>query len=146
MYVNTRYLGKVYRVNNFTNTVKIATNTLRKYRQKHKFDAIAFTGTSGAALAYPLSYTLKIPLICVRKSTRDNHFGSKVEGCYSVDKYIIVDDFIDTGSTIEKIQKAIKEEIKEAKLMGIYLYNTPSKSSRCDFDFGIIPIIKALKQ
>lgn len=100
---------------------------LKQFRRKNPFDAIAFTGTSGAALAYPLSYLLGIPLICIRKSIRDNHFGSKLEGFVTAKKYIIVYDFIESGRTINKIYKSIKSENKKANCIGIYLYDQPCK-------------------
>lgn len=103
--------------------MKLAATKLKKFRRKVLFDAIAFTGSSGAALAYPISYLLGVPLICVRKSIRDNHSGLKLEGAVSAPKYIIIDDFIESGRTIDKINKAIKLENKKSNCVGIYLYN-----------------------
>jgi adenine/guanine phosphoribosyltransferase-like PRPP-binding protein len=136
--IRTDYLDKVYRVNQFTKTVAKAAKVLRKFRRKVPFEAIAFTGTSGAALAYPLSYLLGVPLICIRKSTRDNHFGYKIEGCMTADTYIIVDDFIESGSTIKKVRKSVENEIEDAKCVGIYLYHP---TCRCSSFHGT-PIIK----
>ena len=118
--------------------MKKAVKLLRLFRRKNPFDAIAFTGTSGAALAYPLSYLLGMPLICVRKSIRDNHFGSKLEGLVSAKKYIIVDDFIESGKTINRITRSIKSENKKAKCVGIYLYD---QSFKIDSPFENIPVI-----
>ena len=103
--------------------MKLAAAKLKRFRRKVKFDAIAFTGSSGAALAYPISFLLGVPLICVRKSTKDNHSGLKLEGAVSASKYIIVDDFIQSGRTINKINKAIKSRNEKANCIGIYLYN-----------------------
>ena len=125
-------------MNQFTKAVEKAAKVLRKFRRKVPFEAIAFTGTSGAALAYPLSYLLGVPLICVRKSTRDNHFGYKIEGCMTADTYIIVDDFIESGSTIKKIRKSVESEIEDTKCVGIYLYHP---TCRCSSFHGT-PIIK----
>src|SRR5579885_145290 len=116
--IRTDYLDRVYRVNQFTKTVEKAAKTLRSFRRKHPFDAIAFTGTSGAAIAYPLSYLLGVPLICVRKSTRDNHFGYKIEGCMTAENYIIVDDFIESGSTVNKVRKSINDEYWKSNEIG----------------------------
>lgn len=135
--IQTDYLGKIYRVNDFVKVVEKAARHITAFRKKQPFDAIAFTGTSGAALAYPLSVKLKLPLICVRKSKRDNHFGSKIEGVSNARTYIIVDDFIASGTTIKKIRKSVVENsynpygsnYKEPKLVGIYLYDH-------DFDRG----------
>jgi adenine/guanine phosphoribosyltransferase-like PRPP-binding protein len=136
--IRTDYLNKVYRVSQFTKTVERAVKVLRKFRRKHPFEAIAFTGTSGAALAYPLSYLLGVPLICVRKSTRDNHFGYKLEGCMTADNYIIVDDFIESGKTIERVKKSVEKEVIDTKCVGIYLYHP---TCRCS-SFKGTPIIK----
>lgn len=103
--------------------MKLAATKIKKFRRKVKFDAIAFTGSSGAALAYPLSYILGLPLICVRKSPKDSHFGLRLEGYVSASRYIIVDDFIESGRTINKIQRAIKSKNEAASCVGIYLYN-----------------------
>jgi orotate phosphoribosyltransferase-like protein len=125
--IQTDYLNRVYEVKLFVKVVDRAVKTLTAFRKKNHFDAIAFTGTSGAALAYPLSIKMKVPLICVRKSVKDNHYGSKLEGCINARTYIIVDDFICSGSTMRKIEKAVKKGIwyrenTEPKLVGVYLY------------------------
>ena len=125
--IQSDYLNRVYEVKLFVKVVDQAVKTLTAFRKKNHFDAIAFTGTSGAALAYPLSIKMKVPLICVRKSVKDNHYGSKLEGCTNARTYIIVDDFIASGSTMKKIQKAVKDHTGEygadpAKLVGVYLY------------------------
>ncbi len=124
----TNYLRDVYNVGTFELTVVTAKQKLEKFMQIESFDAIAFTGNSGAALAYPLSYLLRIPLICVRKSIKSSHFKGLVEGCYGANRYIIIDDFVATGSTIKKIQKAVKKfykdcEQEEPTLVGLYLYS-----------------------
>ena len=83
---------------------------IQALQKKLGFDALAFTGTSGAAIAYPVSVITGIPLICVRKTTRGSHCNMVVEGPSDKDikKYLIVDDFIQSGNTIRKIIKKIK--------------------------------------
>lgn len=120
--VATSYLGAVYNVNRFAKTMTAMCALLRK----HKFEAIAFTGTSGAAFAYPLSIRLKKPLICVRKE--GSHYGSKVEGVYGIKNYVIVDDFISSGDTVDKIineveDMARKNRVAKPKCVGIFLYS-----------------------
>jgi adenine/guanine phosphoribosyltransferase-like PRPP-binding protein len=116
----------------------MAATKLKRFRRKVSFDAIAFTGSSGAALAYPISYLLGVPLICIRKSIKDNHSGLKLEGAVSAGTYIIVDDFIESGRTINKIKKAINAENKKAKCVGIYLYNNCALNPD---SFNEVPII-----
>ncbi|KKK93034.1 hypothetical protein LCGC14_2696920 [marine sediment metagenome] len=96
-------------------------------KKETKFGAIAFRGTSGAALAYPLSAQLNIPLICVRRAREPSH-GFSIEGTQrNIRKYIIVDDFTDSGKTIKAILKAIDKKKDyfddgKAECVGIIFY------------------------
>lgn len=98
-------------------------------KKKTTFGAIAFRGQSGAALAYPLSAQLNIPIICVRKPTEVSH-GQIIEGTErNIKKYVIIDDFMESGKTIKAILAAIdkkKDYLKEgrAECVGIVLYTT----------------------
>jgi len=110
--------------------LKLVPRTVKKVRaikRKYPFDAIAFTGSSGAALAYPLSYLLKLPLIHVRKGS--SHYGQgKIEGTISSRRYLIIDDFIDTGASIRRIVKAVDSELDGAKPVAICLYSSDRQS------------------
>jgi adenine/guanine phosphoribosyltransferase-like PRPP-binding protein len=123
--IKSDYLGTIYEVNQFSRLVKKFATALKKFKTKNPFDAIAFTGTSGAAIAYPISALLKIPLICVRKGT-NNHYKRPIEGCITADRYVIVDDFISMGSTMKKITRAIKKEMPRALPVAIFLYTSGS--------------------
>jgi len=123
---------------------------LKKLKGTLKFDAIAFTGNSGAGFGFPLSYLLKIPVINVRKKTRA-HYNGAIEGTVSSKRYLIVDDFIASGKTINRITTAIKKELgNRTKPVGIFLYDSdriakfeglpvytlPSPACRCGFCFA----------
>ena len=97
-------------------------------KKKKRFSAIAFRGESGAALAYPLSAKLNIPIVCIRKA---RSHGFRVEGSHrDIRKYVIIDDFMETGNTIRAILKSIdheeewrrREDDKGIKCVGIVLY------------------------
>ena len=119
--VRTEYLKAVYGPSFLTKIPK-AIKMLKAFRKKHPFDAIAFRGSSGAAFAYPLSYLMKMPLIHVRRGD-EQHYRGKIEGTVSAKKYVIVDDFISSGSTISKIENTISGEIEaNPELVGILLY------------------------
>ena len=80
----------------------VAANALR-LKNHYEFDAIAFTGASGSAMAYPVSMLADIPLIYVRKDDERCH-GDSIEGTpINVSKYAIIDDFISTGTTVKRI-------------------------------------------
>ena len=76
---------------------------------KKTFNAIAFCGMSGALIAPMIAKELGKELILVRKTGDKNHSCYKVEGYLNAEKYIIVDDFIDTGATVRHIKKSIKK-------------------------------------
>lgn len=118
--IKSDYLNSIYQVQDYKKLVTKTANAIKRFKLKNPFDAIAFTGTSGAALAYPISAMLKIPLICVRKGT--NHYGDPIEGCITAVNYIIIDDFISMGRTMKKITSSIKKEMPNAKPVAIFLY------------------------
>ena len=126
------YMDEIYRVDQHAKIMRKLTRSLSRRR----FDAIAFTGTSGAAVAYPLSLRLKKPLICVRKEKA--HSDRKVEGAYGAKNYIIVDDFISSGRSNDRIRRAVKAAYTQAKYpepkcVGIYLYREELADPRKDY-------------
>jgi len=88
------------------NAVKMLTRWQKKYGE---FDAIAFRGMSGAMVAPILAHLLGKTLIMVRKG-ENCHSCHGVEGDAGADSYIIVDDFLSTGDTIEQIVTAVQSE------------------------------------
>lgn len=80
--------------------------------KKHDAQAIAVTGTSGLSVAYEMrarGMTLKtpsLPFLHVRKEKETNH-GGPVESLnferLEVRRYIILDDFISSGATVQHI-------------------------------------------
>ena len=90
----------------------------RKIYTRTPFDTIAFRGSSGAAMAFPLSLTLQIPCIYVRKPNEQSH-GNRIEGPWKVvHTYLIIDDFISEGKTI----KAIVDALPELSCIGALMY------------------------
>lgn len=104
------------------------------------FEAIAFSGMSGALIAPSVAIALNKPLLLVRKPTDDSHasgdakhgcfkankFGF-VEGATDASKYIIIDDFMSSGNTLIRIKSAIDECSVVSRrpvpaCIGVYLY------------------------
>lgn len=87
-----------------------------------RFNIIAFRGNSGALLAPTLADACNKNLLMIR--TRKGHSRLTIEGavpkraCF----YIIVDDLIDTGETIEIILRAVKRHDERMTCAGIFLY------------------------
>jgi orotate phosphoribosyltransferase len=94
-----------------------------------RFDAIAFSGMSGALVAPSVAMSLRKPMILVRKQSDDCHAGGgAVEGALDAETYIIIDDFISSGDTLKRIHasvvKASEHSYRARKIacVGIYLY------------------------
>jgi len=119
---------------------------LEKLQQKVKFDAIAFRGMSGAAIAYPVSAIAGYHLIGVRK--RQKSHGASVEGSENrnIRRYIIIDDFVGEGATVRAIVRAIEGQssyyVDEdlPKCVGIALYAAISGRNIVQVGKEYIPI------
>ena len=108
----TDYLHDVYNQPLFISKLKSAIKMLKAFHKSNTFDAIAFCGHSGAAFAFPISFALNIPAICVRKrgELTNSHCDRVFEGIRPK-KYIIIDDRICDGNTIKRIVNEINAEI-----------------------------------
>lgn len=101
---------------------------VKQLQEELGFDAVAFAGSSGAAIAFVLGYAIDIPVIYVRKDT-ETHHGSSIE-CNStspIHKYLIVDDFVDAGGTVTRIYNKIRKYAqshfeKVPACVGVFLY------------------------
>lgn len=104
--INSPYLSKVVDINTLPMVVNELAKLIRK--QKLDFDAIAFRGMSGALVVPMLCYKLEKGMIVCRKESEESH-GSSCEGYMAGGNYIIVDDFISSGSTIRGVVKTIDD-------------------------------------
>ena len=124
-----------------------------------KFDAIACRGVSGLMIAAPVALLLDKPLIVVRKSIEGSHSSFMVEGYLPRRlRYIIIDDFVETGDTIRQIieeisafyldsrkrgEKFVAQDVatsdayfrKEARCVGVFLYSFYEKDNLGDFNY-----------
>lgn len=123
------YMDHAFNAESLWCTVHSVMNWVRYHRPIHKFDAIAFRGMSGAAIAFPVSYEIKIPLICVRKDS--SHASDIVGGSYEeIISYLILDDFISSGQTVTEIDhKATTAGYKKLECVGVLLYKSPGMKS-----------------
>jgi adenine/guanine phosphoribosyltransferase-like PRPP-binding protein len=115
----------------FAERMKLASTCFVKLKKQLKFDAIAFCGSSGSAAAFSLAMKHKIPLIYVRKKNEKSHSYSQVE-CNAINlqikKYLIVDDFVDSGATLDYIVSTIRKFSKKnnaypAEQVGVLCYD-----------------------
>lgn len=87
------------------------------------FDAIAFTGLSGSVIAGAVALAMDKYLYCVRKNGESRHSEYQVEGPSTGLRYAIIDDFISTGATIERIIEMVSAHTNgTAVCVGAYLW------------------------
>jgi orotate phosphoribosyltransferase-like protein len=85
------------------------------------YDSVAFRGMSGTILGPSMALRLNKNMIMVRKKNAGSHSLKDVEGFSKSKKYIIVDDFIDSGKTVCEIITSIKKFSPKAKCIGILI-------------------------
>ena len=103
---------------------KIVTQVRNLKKKVKKIDAIVVTGVSGLLVGPTVSLRTKIPIIVVRKK-ETTHSYLEVEGVQNIKNYIIIDDIVETGKTVETIYKKILEHSKnynKPNLVGIITY------------------------
>ena len=118
----TTYLDPVFNIEQYAQIMKI----VEKFLSQEKFDSIAFRGTSGCAVAFPLALSMKKEMLHVRKS--GGHSCASIEGQTEVKTYAVIDDFVETGSTLETIKDKISNWYlqscrKEPACTVVFLYN-----------------------
>ena len=111
--------------------MKNAVPVFERLRYHLNFDAVAFSGSSGCCIAFVLAYETNIPLLYVRKPRERSH-GSLLECNVKntpIKKYLIVDDFIDTGDTVRDMVNRINRQCSKKKMnppepVGVFLFET----------------------
>ena len=119
-YVETSsHLERVLDPRKRQDTIQWLVDTLKPHVDK--FDAIVVCGASGMLLA-SVADVLHKNLILVRKSSDDSHSTVPVEGPRD-GRYIILDDMIDTGHTIQWMYDTMFSFNQYATCVGIVLYH-----------------------
>lgn len=127
---------------------RVASN-IRKMRRKIPFDCIAFTGMSGCLIAPAICRQLKVHMLPIRKAGVKHHGNGRIETHYAhvYKRSIILDDFVEEGSTVRKLIKLLREDMPNNKVVGLALHR------RLDIDnfdiaprlhrvYGIIPVME----
>jgi orotate phosphoribosyltransferase len=111
--------------------VKHVTTTLRRFPREV---GLVFRGVSGMLVGIRAADKTKRPYAIVRKDDEKSHSISKVLG-WLPEKYVIVDDFVSTGTTIKTIVAVVDAIIHDTQshCVGIILYTGYNQS---EFDVG----------
>lgn len=141
--IKSDYLHRVYDVSEFAELAKKTVHAARRMMEKVPFDSIAFTGSSGAAMAYILSAELRIPLMCVRKESDNSHY-TKSHGCFEgflkAQRYAFVDDFISSGSTFRRVREVVESKMPNAICVGLIFYAATRQDYEMDRDGKRYPV------
>jgi len=118
-------------------------NAVVKSLKGVKFDSVVCRGMSGMVIAPLVAHKMKKGLTFVRKSD-NSHSEYDVEGVLAK-KYVIIDDFIGTGDTIDEINRRLDKFNREynisMNIVRIVLYSGAS-GGYSDSDYNGIPIIR----
>jgi hypothetical protein len=101
--------------------VEQSVDALSRKEGAPEFDTVAFTGASGFLIAPQVALALGKQMIMVRKEETD-HSPYRVEGYAQSERYIMLDDFLATGSTLKRAITSIKGAFPRARCVGFYLY------------------------
>lgn len=115
MNVRSSYLHAGLDINFRKTVIKNAVIALKPFDKC--YDTIVCRGTSGLLIAPNVADKLNKQIVVVRKDDA-NHSGLMYEGNPDVSKYIIIDDFMETGRTLDYI----KQVLSFAKPIGVYFW------------------------
>jgi adenine/guanine phosphoribosyltransferase-like PRPP-binding protein len=123
--------------------IRESSATIAALKKKLKFQALAFSGSSGACVAFHAGIEHNIPFIYVRKTGEKSH-GKKIESNLTgiARKYLIVDDFVASGNTVKHIitgiqEYAVKRQTYIPKCAGLFCFvELPGKSYTREFAEG----------
>jgi len=102
------------------------------------YEAVAGSGHSGLPLCGAVSYRLGIPMIAVRKDDeRPKGDSYRVNGVlpHRPLRYAIIDDFICSGETIERIDAQVAYKFPQATLAGLVLYRVRADDPETRYSF-----------
>lgn len=123
-------------VDNPTQVIRVARERLRE--SGVKYDTIVGTGLSGAVIVPLMARMLRKKWALIRKPKESRHSADLVVGRIGK-RWLFVDDFIATGSTLDRVQEVIRKESRrysyfETEYVGAYLYNGYNPRTK---DFGM---------
>lgn len=126
-HVGASYLRPAVMLNTWRTCVAAMVYLARHY--KVKFDTVVFRGNSGCLIGPAVASQLGKEFLLVRKPDEKSHSGCGAEGNVAIQRFIIIDDFVSSGTTVEAILAGIDilasqypEKAKNPKCVGIFCY------------------------
>ena len=126
------YLQSVFNPKELKLIVDKTVIRIEEVRKSIDIDVIAFTGCSGSAIAFPVSYITEIPLIYIRKEfERNNCHGKTIEHPpikLGRINYLFLDDFIYHGNTFEYVFDTLNS-FDDYNCVGVMTYHPTYKNN-----------------
>lgn len=162
-HVHPAYTSPVFSAD-FQKTVDKTINKLNQMKALHNFDAIAGTGFSSIPLIGAVSAITGIKMLLARKPNDKTHDNHKVNGYLGCERYVVIDDLIDSGATLKGIYNAVEEQWKAERqyyaerwgdppprampqMEAVLLYNTWEGNRRIQLykDAPVVPVYQLEK-
>ena len=134
-YTHASWLKPLFNANDLQDIARMLANEINEDKKNFRIDGIAIRGVSGSVIGGILSYLTDLPIVIVRKKETKRHSSLRVEYLdedmrRKTYRYVIVDDLIASGKTVDIIVEDIGKEMrKKAILQKIYLYNDASRNT-----------------
>lgn len=111
----------------------IAADNIQLRMRETGADTVVVQGTSGVSVGFAALMLHDFPLVMVRKPDENSH-GSPVEGpqYHKVKRYIILDDFVDSGETVRRIAAKLNlladnSGVARPECVGVLCYKRDAK-------------------
>lgn len=119
-HIGAGYTEEISIISSWKLIVKMLVLTIKSY--DIEFDTIVCRGFSGISVVPAVAAALGKEILFIRKNTADSHSRCLCEGNGNIGRYIIIDDFVITGKTIQEILKTMEGISSGACLVGIFAY------------------------
>ena len=100
--------------------------TAKKRLADVEFDTLVGTGFSGGVVIPALALAMGKKFVLIRKETDDSHHGKGRLLGELGEKWVLVDDFVSSGKTrervISKIEEALVDYGTQSEMVGEYMY------------------------
>ena len=117
--LHAQYFPEALRPTTRARTLRACARALRDVRGQ--FDGLVCTGVSGLLMAPTLADRLHCPLLVVRKAD-GHHSDLPIEGYHAGDRYVLVDDFVSTGATVQRVAIQLAKLSPSVHLVGVLSY------------------------
>lgn len=140
----TQFYSRTYTSDQYNNEiwrekVKRVAGVLPELMDRIGAQCVVVTGKSGMSMAFSLSMLIDLDFIVVRKES-ETHHGCPVEGPKGLafTDYLIMDDFVDEGTTCKNIMKAMTD-YSDGKMncLGVVTYDIEKYTSDIEHSYMI---------